>query len=37
MPPQYRILVPKDQQLSILRQVTAEHQGGQPSTRHASK
>jgi hypothetical protein len=29
VPPQYRILMPEHQQLSILRQVTAEHQDGQ--------
>src|SRR6266700_6604078 len=29
VPPQYRVLVPEHQQLSILRQVTAEHQDGQ--------
>ena len=30
LPPQYRVLMPEHQQLSILRQVTAEHQDGQP-------
>jgi hypothetical protein len=37
MPPQYRILKPKHQQLSILRQVTAEQQDGQadhPASEH---
>lgn len=29
VPPQYRILMPEHQQLSILRQVTAEYQDGQ--------
>jgi hypothetical protein len=29
MPTQYRILMPQYQQLSILRQVTAEHQDSQ--------
>jgi len=29
VPPQYRVLMPEHQQLSILRQVTAEHQDGQ--------
>jgi hypothetical protein len=29
LPPQYRVLMPEHQQLSILRQVTAEHQDGQ--------
>jgi hypothetical protein len=29
VPPQYRVLMPQHQQLSILRQVTAEHQDGQ--------
>jgi len=29
VPPQYRILMPEHQQLSILRQVAAEHQDGQ--------
>jgi hypothetical protein len=29
VPPQYRVLMPDHQQLSILRQVTAEHQDGQ--------
>jgi hypothetical protein len=29
VPPQYRVLVPEHQQLSFLRQVTAEHQHGQ--------
>ena len=27
VPPQYRVLMPEHQQLSILGQVTAEHQG----------
>jgi hypothetical protein len=30
MPPQYRVLMPEHQQLSILCQVTAEDQDGQP-------
>jgi hypothetical protein len=30
VPAQHRVLVPEHQQLSILRQVTAEHQEGQP-------
>ena len=29
LPPQYRVLMPEHQQLSILRQVTAERQDGQ--------
>jgi hypothetical protein len=29
VPPQYRVLMPEHQQLSILRPVTAEHQDGQ--------
>ena len=29
VPPQYRVFMPEHQQLSILRQVTAEHQDGQ--------
>ena len=29
MPPQYSVLMPEHQPLSILRQVTAEHQDGQ--------
>jgi hypothetical protein len=29
MPPQYRVLMPEHRQLSILRQVTAEHHDGQ--------
>jgi len=37
VPPQYRVLMPERQQLSILRQVTAEHQDGQaehPARKH---
>lgn len=37
VPPQYRVLMPEHQQLSILRQVAAEHQTARPSTRHVSK
>jgi hypothetical protein len=29
VPPQYRVLMPEHQQLSIFRQVAAEHQDGQ--------
>ena len=34
---QYRVLVPEHQQLSILRQVAAEHQDGQAEYRHVSR
>jgi hypothetical protein len=37
MPPQYRVLMPENQQLSILRQLTAERQDDQaeqPARKH---
>jgi hypothetical protein len=37
VPPQYRVFMPEHQQLSILRQVTAERQDGQaehPARKH---
>jgi hypothetical protein len=37
VPPQYRVLMPEHQQLSILRQVAAERQDGQAEHRHVSK
>jgi hypothetical protein len=37
VPPQDRVLMPEYQQLSVLRQVAAEHRMARPSTRHVSR